>query len=171
MLLLSLSSGVMVRSSEKVPYLELADFLACFGFSCKINMLLRITSKQVPTSVNTASQTIGYPAIANASIALLKPTEIMTFSMSFLVVFLASRMASGIFRMSFDKRIALPVSFARAEPDIPIEIPMSAVANAGASFMPSPIMAVSPSFFKFSMITAFSAGRSSACTMSRARFN
>ncbi|KAH7849879.1 hypothetical protein Vadar_024385 [Vaccinium darrowii] len=43
-------------------------------------------------------------------------------------------------------RITLPVSVARAKPEMPIEMPMSAVANAGASFIPSPTIAVGASF-------------------------
>ena len=39
-------------------------------------------------------------------------------------------MAWGIFRMSFDIRIIFPVSLANVDHQMPIEIPISAVANA-----------------------------------------
>ncbi|KAJ0523168.1 hypothetical protein HanIR_Chr10g0490781 [Helianthus annuus] len=64
------------------------------------------------------------------------------FSNIFLRVFRASLTAIGIFRTSFDIKITCPVSVASADPDIPIEIPISAVAKAGASLIPSPTIAV-----------------------------
>ena len=64
--------------------------------------------------------------------------------------------------MSLVIRITSPVSIARAEPEIPIDIPISAVAKAGASFKPSPIMAVGPSLLKSLMSLVLSSGRSSA---------
>ncbi|KAK4414877.1 Cadmium/zinc-transporting ATPase HMA2 [Sesamum alatum] len=48
------------------------------------------------------------------------------------------------------------------EPFRPIEIPTSAVANAGASLTPSPVMAVGPSFRSSLIILSLSFGRSSA---------
>jgi hypothetical protein len=71
-------------------------------------------------------------------------------------------MAFGTFLRSLDIRITCPVSVASAEPEIPIEMPISAVANAGASFRPSPIIAVGPSFLSSLIIVALSSGRSSA---------
>jgi len=109
------------------------------------SMLLKITIKHVATSTRTASHTRGCPANAKARTPALVATEKMMFWMTLWRVLLASFMAFGIFLMSFDIRMTCPVSVASAEPDTPIEIPTSAVANAGASLTPSPTMAVIPS--------------------------
>uniref|UniRef100_A0A7C9AL78 Uncharacterized protein n=1 Tax=Opuntia streptacantha TaxID=393608 RepID=A0A7C9AL78_OPUST len=90
------------------------------------------------------------------------------FWITFHWAFLASFMAWGIFLMSFDMRTTCPVSVASAEPETPIEIPTSAMANAGASFTPSPTIAVGPSSLYSWMILALSSGKSSACTRSKA---
>ena len=100
--------------------------------------------------------------MAKSRIAALVMIEKTMFSTTFLLAFLASLMASGIFIMSLDIRIILPVSLANAEPEMPIEIPISAAANAGASFRPSPTMAVGPSFLNSEMIFTLSSGKSSA---------
>lgn len=125
-------------------------------------MLLKITNKHVPTSVSTAAQTSGCPAMANPTMAALVEIDIITFSMTFLLTFLANRAVLGILWMSFDIRMIPPVSVASAEPETPMEIPISAVASAGASFTPSPIMAVGPFFCNSVMILDLSSGRSSA---------
>jgi len=105
--------------------------------------------------------------MAKPIIAALVVIDRMMFCSTFRRVLLASLMASGIFLMSFDIRIMLPVSLASAEPEMPIEIPISAEANAGASFIPSPIMAVGPSLLNSEMIVTLSSGNSSAWTNSR----
>lgn len=106
--------------------------------------------------------------MAKARMATLVMTDNTMFSITFLRAFLASLMASGIFLRSFDIRIMSPVSLASAEPEMPIEIPISAEANAGASFKPSPSMAVGPSFLNSVMIFTLPSGKSSAWTNSRA---
>nr|GMD25730.1 NAD-dependent DNA ligase [Ipomoea batatas] len=130
--------------------------------------LLKMTIKQDPTSANTAAQTKGWPDMATARIAALIVIETMTFSMIFLRTLLASLMAFGILPRSLDVRITWPVSMARAEPETPIDSPTSAVANAGASFKPSPVMAVAPSFLNSLISFALSSGSSSAWNASKA---
>jgi hypothetical protein len=126
-------------------------------------MLYMITSKHVPTSARTAAQISGCPANASPTIASFVITENMMFTMIVRCVLLASRTAFGILRMSFDIRVTWLVSIATAEPDTPIETPTSALANAGASFMPSPTISVGPSFSLSSpTILTLSSGRSSA---------
>lgn len=128
------------------------------------NMLLKITIRHVPTSVSIAAQRSGWPENASPRMAAFVVTDNATFSMIFRRVVLESLMACGIRRMSLDMRVMCPVSVATAEPATPIEIPTSAVAKAGASFIPSPTMAVDPSFFSSLMIVIFSSGSSSAWT-------
>ncbi|KAG9152684.1 hypothetical protein Leryth_025140 [Lithospermum erythrorhizon] len=99
-------------------------------------MLLNITSKQVPTSAKTAAQTSGWPAMANATMAALVEIASTIFSITFVRTLLPSRTALGIFRISLDIRITFPVSVASAEPETPMDMPISATAKAGASFRP-----------------------------------
>ena len=61
------------------------------------------------------------------------------------------------------------VSMAISVPDSPMAMPMSAWANAGASLIPSPIMAtVEPWFLRVCILCALSAGISSAMALSMA---
>lgn len=119
-------------------------FLTLIFFSLNSNMLFRITIKQVPTSASTAAHNKGWPARARPSIATLVTTEKIMLARTVLCVRLASRMACGILRMSFDMSVMWLVSVATADPEIPMEMPTSAVASAGASFIPSPIIIVGP---------------------------
>ena len=64
--------------------------------------------------------------------------------------------AFAIFNGSSSIRTTSAASMAASEPSPPMAIPTSARVRAGASFMPSPIMAtVLPSPFSFSIISAF----------------
>ncbi|KAI4342806.1 hypothetical protein MLD38_027384 [Melastoma candidum] len=80
-------------------------------------------------------------------------------------------MASGIFPRSFDMRIILLDSTANADPAMPMEMLMSAVTIAAASFIPSPTIAVTPLFCRSAIIFALSSGNNSACTRSRLLFS
>jgi hypothetical protein len=125
-------------------------------------MLYMITNMHVPTSARTAAQISGCPESASPTIASLVITEKMMFTMIVRCVLRASWTAFGILRMSFDIRVMWLVSIATAEPDTPIETPTSALASAGASFMPSPIISVGPCFaLSSSTILTLSSGRSS----------
>jgi hypothetical protein len=125
-------------------------------------MLYMITNKHVPTSARTAAQISGCPANARHTIASFVTTEKAMFILIVQSVLLANLIALGILRMSFDIRVMWLVSIATAEPDTPMETPTSALANAGASFMPSPIISVGPSFsFSSSTILTLSSGSSS----------
>lgn len=132
-------------------------------------MLLKMTSRQVPTSERMAAHSSGCPESARARMAAFVATDSTRFSMILRRVFLPSRMASGIFRTSLDIKVMWLVSMATAEPDIPIEMPTSAVNSAGASFIPSPTITVGPSFpLRSFRILTLSSGRSSAWTTPRA---
>lgn len=145
---------------------QVGPFVFVFVFvPLRMNMLLKITRRHVPTSARIAAQRRGWPEKASARMAAFVMTDNATFSMIFRRVNLESLMASGILRMSLDMSVMCPVSVAIAEPAMPIEIPTSAVANAGASFMPSPTMAVDPSFFSCLIILIFSSGSSSGWTL------
>jgi hypothetical protein len=73
-------------------------------------MLFNITSKHVPTSARTAAQTSGCPANASARIPTLVVIDKSTFSITFCFALLASWIAFGSFRTSFDIKITFPVS-------------------------------------------------------------
>lgn len=66
--------------------------------------------------------------------------------------------APAIFLMSLDMRATSADSMATAEPSTPIAIPTSAAANAGASLIPSPTMAVIPSLFSSPINLSLSSG-------------
>lgn len=131
-------------------------------------MLLRMTRTHVPTSARTAAHTRGWPARAKAIMASLVTMERAMFWITFHLACLEILTTFGMFRMSLDMRTTWPVCVASADPEIPIEIPTSAVARAGASFMPSPTMPTAPSFLNSVTSLALSSGRSSAWTASMA---
>ncbi|CAA7407423.1 unnamed protein product [Spirodela intermedia] len=101
---------------------------AVFSSSC--SMLLKMTSRQVPTSETMAAHSSGCPESARARMAAFVATDNTRFSMILRRVLLPSLMASGIFRTSLDIKVMWLVSMATAEPDMPIEIPTSAVNSA-----------------------------------------
>ncbi|CAA6674025.1 unnamed protein product [Spirodela intermedia] len=86
------------------------------------SMLLKMTRRQVPTSERMAAHKSGRPAKASAMMAALVTTD-MTMS---------GRPCDGILRTSLDMRVTWLVSMAMADPDIPMEMPTSAAASAGA---------------------------------------
>lgn len=68
-------------------------------------MLYMITNKHVPTSARTAAQISGCPANASPTIASFVVTEKTMFTTMVRCVLLASLIAFGILRMSFDIRV------------------------------------------------------------------
>ncbi|KAJ8504378.1 hypothetical protein OPV22_005264 [Ensete ventricosum] len=114
------------RTLRPPPFLELR------GFACLQQ------GHAVEDDRQTWSQRSGCPATAMAKMAIFVASEKTMFATIIHRVFLASLVALGILRRSFDMRVMRLVSTATAEPDARMEIPMLAMANAGASFTPSP---------------------------------
>jgi hypothetical protein len=147
-------------------------FFTLAFFCLKSIMLCKITSKHVPTSANTAAHRRGCPAKATTSTTVFVTIDKIMLTKIVWWVHLASLTACGIFFKSFDMRLMWLVSVATADPDTPMEMPTSAVARAGASFIPSPIIIVGPTLdFKSLMTSTLSAGRSSAWISSSTPFN
>jgi hypothetical protein len=121
-------------------------------------MLLKITTRHVPTSATTAAQRVAYPAAATAIIVNFVTKERVTFCPIFQRQFCPSCTASANFLRSFVISATSAVSIATADPATPMAIPTSAAANAGPSFMPSPTIAVTPVAFKFLTIWTLSSG-------------
>jgi len=92
------------------------------------------------------------------------PTRLTTIAKAMfcfitVIVVLPILSSSGILLRSSVARVMPAVSIATSVPDKPIAMPMSASARAGASFMPSPIIAtMCPCCFNWLTCVAFSAG-------------
>ena len=116
-------------------------------------------------SANTAIHMLALPATASTRNTALMPSAMPMFCQSTACVRRDRRMVSGRRRKSSFMMTTSAASIAVCVPAPPIAKPMSDCASAGASLMPSPAIAVSPSRSCKSLMTAsLSSGSRLPCT-------
>ena len=108
-----------------------------------------------PTSANTAIHMVASPSAARSSTSNLTAMANTTFCRAMEMVRREMEMAVATFFGLSSMSTTSAASMAASEPSAPMAIPTSALANTGASLMPSPTKASE----------AFSSRRSRSCCM------
>ena len=97
-----------------------------------------------PTSANTAVHIFAIPNVPSTMIITFTPSAKIIFCHSILLVFFDTFIASTKAFMSSFIKTTSAASMAASDPMPPMAIPISALANTGASFTPSPTKASLP---------------------------